>query len=160
MIARRSCCLASGMVLVLGGCAAPAQLPHAAPGEWNGRLSVRIDSEGVQPFFAAFELRGTAQTGNLTLFSPLGATLARLSWSPGEARLVAQGSERSFDSLAALTRNATGTELPVAALFRWLEGDAADEPGWEAELGQLARGKLRAVRSSPAPSVELRVVLD
>ncbi len=121
---------------------------------------MRVDSEPVQSFFAAFDLRGNAQAGELSLFSPLGSTLARMTWAPGDALLFWSGQQRRFGSIEALTREATGTELPIAGLFQWLTGNATQTDGWSADLSKLADGKLVAQRVQPAPAVEMRLILD
>ncbi len=91
----------------------------------------------------------------------MGTTAARLQWAPGVAVLVADGETRSFDSLNALALQATGTELPVEALFDWLRGRAADAPGWVADLTSINQGRVYAVREAGAlPRVELRLVLQ
>ena len=80
-----------GVVLLsawlLTACATPQRT--ALPGEtnWNGRLSVRVDSDPPQSFTAGFDLRGSPQTGELQLNSPLGNTLATVLWSPQGAEL-------------------------------------------------------------------------
>ena len=150
-------------LLVLSACALP---PHArnvdglTATQWSGRLALRVDSDQMQSFFAGFELKGTASTGELSLYSPLGGTIAQLVWSPGDARLRWEGKERSFDSLDALTRQATGTELPVASMFSWLAGDNVTAAGWQADLRELPNGRLVARRSAPLPAVEMRLVLE
>jgi outer membrane lipoprotein LolB len=149
--------------VALASCAAPdkSPAPGAAPAtSWSGRLSVRVEGDQTQSFFAAFELNGNASSGELRVFSPFGATLARLTWSAGSARLLAQGRDESFASIAELTRSVTGTELPVASLFRWLVGEGAAEGGWAADLSQLAQGKIDAHRLDPQPAVHLRLLLD
>lgn len=123
-------------------------------------MALRVDSDHAQSFSAGFELKGNAQNGELSLYSPLGATIARLVWSPGDARLRWDGKERSFDSLDALTRQATGTELPLASIFLWLAGENANAAGWQADLRGLSNGRLVARRSAPLPTVEMRLVLE
>ncbi len=148
---------------LLAGCASPprtASQPGQATTQWSGRLALRVDSDQVQSFSAAFELKGNAQTGQLSLYSPLGATVAQLVWAPGDARLRWDGKERGFDSLDALTRQATGTELPVASIFQWLAGENAENAGWQADLRDLSKGRLVARRSAPLPAVEMRLVLE
>lgn len=149
--------------LTLLACAAPGKspVPGAAPAtSWSGRLSVRVEGEQAQSFFAAFELSGNAVLGELRVFSPFGATLARLTWSADVARLVADGRDESFASIADLTRSVAGTELPVVNLFRWLAGDNAAEGGWSADLSQLAQGRIDAHRLDAGPPVHLRLLLD
>ena len=114
----------------------------------------------AQSFSAGFELTGNAQTGALLLFSPLGTTLAELSWTAQTATLQANGETRWFGSLAELLKQATGTEIPVASLFAWLAGDDAATPGWMADLSQHALGRVVARRSDPLPAVELRLVIE
>lgn len=128
--------------------------------QWSGRLALRVDSEPVQSFFAGFELRGNARSGELSLYTPLGSTLARMQWAPGLAQLTWNGQQRNFDSIGALTREATGTELPIASLFAWLSGQDSHAEGWSADLGQLRDGKLVAQRTEPQPSVTMRLILD
>ncbi len=123
-------------------------------------MALRVDSNQVQSFTAGFELKGNAQSGELSLYSPFGATLAQLAWTPGDARLRWEGKERSFDSLDALTRYATGTELPVASIFLWLAGENASAAGWQADLRELSGGRLVARRTVPPPPVEMRLVLE
>jgi outer membrane lipoprotein LolB len=83
-----------------------------------------------------------------------------LTWAPGSAVLQTAGQRREFPSLDALVASATGSPLPVAALFDWLKGMATPVPGWEPDLSQLADGRIRARRVDPPPVADLRVVLD
>jgi len=155
--------LATAPLLLLGACAQVPRVPAPTAGareHWSGRIALRIDSEPAQSFAAGFDLRGNAQRGELALYSPLGATLARLQWSVGTAELAWNGQRRSFDSIDALTRQAVGTELPIASLFNWLSGQDSHAEGWSADLGGLGEGKLVAQRTAPAPAVTLRLVLD
>lgn len=155
--------LVLGLVLGITACAQSPRVPVVLDGtrtQWNGRLALRIDSDPVQSFHAAFDLRGNARSGELSLFSPLGSTLARMRWAPGQAQLDWNGQQRNFDSIGALTREATGTELPIASLFEWLNGRDSQADGWTADLRALADGKLVADRSQPTPTVQMRLVLD
>jgi outer membrane lipoprotein LolB len=162
---RRSA-LAAGCagLLVLAGCASPAGKNAANPSSqnasWSGRLSLRVDSEPVQSFAALFELRGTAQDGELTLTSPIGSTLAKLRWAPGEALLQNGRDTRRYGSLDALIEAATGAAIPVGALFAWLAGREEPVPGWRPDLSQVAAGRLQAVREQPAPRADLRIVFE
>jgi len=145
----------------LAGCASPPRAP-AAPGEqaWSGRLALTIEGRQDQSFSAGFDLRGTAASGELTLRNPLGGVVAVLQWAPGRATLNNGGQVREFASLDALAEEATGTTLPVAALFDWLRGQATPVPGWSPDVSQLAEGRLRAQRSAPPPAADLRIALD
>lgn len=163
MILRRRCAgLALAAALVATGCAAPRppDLQPPSGGSWSGRLALQVEGDASQSFSAGFELRGAAEAGELTLLSPLGGALAALSWSPGAASLRSGGKEQSFPSLEALVAAATGAPLPVAALFDWLAGRNTPVPGWQADLSQLADGRVRARRTDPQPSADLRIALD
>ncbi len=123
-------------------------------------MSLRIDSDPVQTFAALFELRGNAQTGELTLTSPIGSTLAQLHWAPGEALLKNGGETRRYESVDALIVAATGAAIPVGALFAWLAGRDETVPGWRPDLSQVEAGRLQATRESPAPRADLRIVFE
>jgi len=118
-----------------------------------------VEAEPVQSFTATFELSGNAQTGALTLFTPLGTTAAALNWSPQSSTLRSNAESRQFASLGALMQQTLGAELPVAALFAWLAGDAMAAEGWQADLSQRASGRIGARRDAPLPVAELRLVL-
>lgn len=148
-------------VLVMSGCATVKNPSNGSGAQaWTGRMSLRIESEPEQTFSALFELRGTAETGELTLTSPIGSTLAALHWAPGEAVLNDGSRTRRFDSVDQLIQAATGAAIPVGALFGWLVGQDAQVSGWRAELGQLAQGRLQARREAPLPRADLRVVFE
>jgi outer membrane lipoprotein LolB len=143
------------------GCASPGGPPAEASGQaWSGRLSLRVDSEPVQTFSALFELRGVPQAGELILTSPIGNTLAQLHWAPGEALLKNGSQTRRFDSVDALIEAATGAVIPVGALFGWLAGREERVPGWRPDLSQVGAGRLQAVRESPQPRADLRIVFE
>ena len=127
---------------------------------WQGRLTLRIDSDPVQSISAGFELTGTPQTGELVLLSPLGSTLVNMAWTPHTATLRANGQVSQFDSLAELVQQATGTDLPVEALFLWLAGKPANQTDWQADLSGLPAGRLSARRLHPEPRIELRMALE
>ena len=127
---------------------------------WSGRLALQVEDNASQSFAAGFELRGRPDAGELKLYNPLGGTLAALAWAPGSATLRSGNQVRQFDSIDALVAAATGTVIPVASLFDWLSGNDTAVPGWEADLSQLAEGRLRARRVVPPPVADLRVALD
>ncbi|WP_137893259.1 lipoprotein insertase outer membrane protein LolB [Ramlibacter sp. 2FC] len=161
---RRRCVLA-GLALplaaaLLAGCAQPPRSAPPGPGVWSGRLALQIASEPPQSFAAGFELRGRADEGELLLTSPLGNTLALMSWSADSARLRQGTEERRYESLDALASEITGAPIPVRALFDWLEGHATVADGWQADLTRLAEGRLLARRAEPAPAAELRLLLE
>lgn len=164
---RRLCAaFAAAALLALAGCAQPARQLQAdaasttVAGHWSGRLALQVEDAQNQSFSAGFELLGTPQHGELLLFTPLGSTLARLVWTAGQATLQ-QGSDiKTSDSLPALVQELTGSALPIAALFDWLQGQATAAAGWEVDLSRMPQGRLLARRSDPQPPATLRVVLD
>ncbi len=154
------------LVVLLAGCAQPPQRKQAAGGAeshdhyWRGRLALRLETPEPTSFYAGFELMGHAQAGELVLTSPLGSTVAKLRWTPRVAQLQSNGRTRTFDSLDALATEATGTAIPITALFEWLEGRPASADGWQADLSQLDDSRLVARRVLPAPAAELRLILE
>jgi outer membrane lipoprotein LolB len=146
--------------LVLTGCATPSR--QAQPGEafWSGRMGLNIQSQPPQSLSAAFELQGSAERGELLLLSPIGSTLAQLRWSPQNAELSQGDRLWRSASLDDLTRQLTGTALPIAALFDWLGGQATSPAGWRVDLSQLPQGRIEAQRQSPEPAVLLKLLLE
>jgi outer membrane lipoprotein LolB len=122
--------LAALCALLLAACATPR--PPVPPGTqvWTGRLALTVEGQSGQSFSAGFELKGAPESGELSLFNPLGGTVAVLAWAPGSATLRSSGSTRQFDSLEALAQEATGAPIPIAALFDWLAGRATPVSGW------------------------------
>lgn len=154
-------------IIFIAGCAAPPRVNienGSSPSIFRGRLSVRLEADlprtQAQFFSAAFELIGTPQHGELSLYTPLGSTAATLSWTAQTATMRTGADVRRFDSLDALIQQALGTDLPVAALFAWLRGEPMNTAGWQADLGQFDDGRLTAHRTAPPPVAELRVILD
>ena len=134
--------------------------PIEATQEWSGRISLQVQSEPPQQLNASFGLQGSAHTGQLDVFSPFGTTLATLQWTPQEA-VFQQGDQRQrFESIAILTERLTGTSLPMAELFDWLNGKPTSVPGWQTDVSQITSGWLIATRTSPAPAVLLKIKLD
>ena len=157
------------LALVLSaGCASVTPRPEPAASSidaqatarWSGRLSLQIGSDPPQAFHAGFELRGSAQAGELNLLSPLGTILATARWQPGGAELLRPDSSQAYPDLASLTTELTGTAVPVAALFDWLHGEATEADGWSVDLSDAGTGRLRARRHQPLPDANLRLILD
>lgn len=142
------------------GCAQPAKPRNGEENFWSGRLALQVEDQASQSFSALFELRGSAQSGGLVLISPLGSRLAQLDWKDGHAQLATGANEiRTSDSLENLLQDVTGTRIPIAALFSWLQGAQATVPGWQADLTGVAEGRLIARRDDPAPKATLRIAL-
>ena len=167
MAARARLCSLLAAIIFIASCAykTPAigvndttnQLQNAF---WAGRISLQVQSEPVQAFFAGFELKGRADKGELTLISPLGSILGVMRWTPTQATLDQGGSIKCFASTDELLAQTTGAAVPVAALFDWLDGKNTAAPGWTADLSQQANGRITAQRADPAPQASLRIVLD
>jgi outer membrane lipoprotein LolB len=152
----------------LVGCAAPPKpVGTAEVPAWSGRLSIKIDASdqaAAQQTSAGFTLTGSAQAGQLDLFTPLGGKAAQVVWGAGFATLSDGKSEQRFPNLETALESVTGAKIPVSNLFDWLQGkqnkalEAAT--GWEADLTRLADGRIFAARLQPLPRIELRVVLE
>lgn len=160
------CLIASTLCLsVLTACTAPT--PVQAPTEsgthtWSGRLGLQIHDAAAQDssFSGSFHLRGNEQQGTLDIYSPLGSQIAKLQWKVGAAQLQ-QGQQIFYsESLRDLLAQSLGTELPVEALFLWLQGKAATAQGWQADLSRYADGRITAQRNNPTPPATLRVILQ
>ncbi len=164
-------------IFFIAGCACPKRISGHFDGDftpsqradfYHGRMALKFGNDAPpspsqippQSFSAAFELVGNAQTGTLEFYSPLGSTIAALSWTPVTAQMRSNGEIRSFDSLENLLKSATGASLPVASLFAWLAGENVAVDGWEVDLSQFPSGRLTSRRSYPLPTLELRLVLD
>jgi outer membrane lipoprotein LolB len=161
---RRFCawlCIAFA-TLLLAACATPTRTTGTfdAQNQWAGRLAIHVTGDTPQSLSADFELQGDAQTGSLLFLSPLGTAVARLDWAPGLAQLRQGGKTEQFASLNVLVLQATGTELPVAALFDWLHGTDTEAPGWRVDLQELPQGKLQAWRDDTTAPARLRILLE
>jgi outer membrane lipoprotein LolB len=157
---------------MLGGCATVA--PPRAADEIAGRIAIRVDATASAParsFSADFDLRGTADAGQLRLTGPLGATLADVRWSPAGASLTDASGSREAPTLDALAQALVGEPLPLAALTDWLRGrpwagapsvrtaDGFDQLGWHIGLAGQRDGLLTARRAGP-PAVDVRARLE
>lgn len=158
----RRTCLGLGVMglLALAGCATPRTPPADASAFWSGRLALQLQSTPPQNWSASFELQGSAEQGQMVLFSPIGTSLARLSWTPHTAVLEQGPNKTESSNLSSLSHRLTGTDLPIAALFDWLAGKTADAPGWQVDLSAHPQGRLTASRHTPAPEAVLRILLD
>lgn len=127
---------------------------------YTGRMSLAVQSEPVQSFSGSFELQGSPEQGVLSLFTPLGSTAAVLRWSPGLAQLQTGAKVQDYPSVDAMMERTTGAAVPLAALFAWLGGDQVAVPGWQADMSRYGEGRIAALRSDPAPPVQLRIALE
>lgn len=127
---------------------------------WTGRISLKVQTDPPQAFFAGFELKGRPDSGELSLINPLGSIVGVLRWSPLSAILESASGTKRSASVDELLEQVTGAAIPAAALFDWLAGTPTALSGWTADLSQRAEGRIVATRAAPAPPVELRIVLD
>jgi outer membrane lipoprotein LolB len=161
--------------------------PPPLPGHvWSGKLGVRSDAAPGQPprsMSGQFELSGNASSGQLVLTSPIGTTIARARWSdpvgvqgvPSTIELEADGGTTRYATLEEMMQRAIGDQLPLAAMFDWLDGrpwpaapvqrsadgGSFEQLGWHVDLSQLAGNRLiDAQRPQPAPVLHVRVKLD
>lgn len=148
------------VVAVLAGCATPQRSAPADVQSWTGRMALTVHGTPPQAFSAGFELKGEPASGELTLYTPLGGVLGVMAWAPGSATLRSNDGVRQFPSLDALSAEVIGAEIPVAALFDWLSGKPTAVQGWQADVSQVAAGRLRAQRQQPAPQADLRIAFD
>ena len=162
---RRSAALLVSLLFTtffIAGCASPPRATGQNDEKksfWAGRISLQVQSEPPQAFFAGFELKGNPTQGELTLNSPLGNSLAVLRWSPQEAVLDSGNQIQRFSTVDELIKKATGAAVPLPALFDWLGGKNTAADGWEADLSQQAEGRISASRTLPQPRSDLRIVL-
>jgi outer membrane lipoprotein LolB len=132
----------------------------AQDGPFTGRISLLVQSEPVQSFAGSFELSGTVEQGELRLYTPLGSTAAQMRWSPGNAQLQNGTTVQAYPSVDAMLERTTGAAVPITALFAWLRGQSISVPGWQADLSRQSEGRINAQRTSPAPTAQLRIVLE
>lgn len=154
---------------LLAGCAG-LQPPDGAEA-LSGRLSVRVEGDAQRSFNAVFDLVGSPEQGSLALSTPLGTQVAQADWSAGQVRLRSREGERVYPDLDALSEDALGERVPLAALFDWLRGrpwpGAASmanprgfvQLGWDVDLSRYGEGWVVAERSAP-PAVTVRARLD
>jgi outer membrane lipoprotein LolB len=150
-------------IFLVAACASPQRANGLKPIENNsyaGRISLTVQSEPVQSFTGGFELQGTAANGELSLFTPLGSTAAVMRWRDGLAELQSGGQTQQYPSVQAMLERTTGAAIPLEALFAWLRGEAVQAPGWLADVSRHAEGRISAQRSDPAPSAQLRIMLE
>ena len=130
-------------------------------GHWQGRLSLRVLQPQPEQFSANFELHGSAETGELSIISPLGTTLAVARWTPHNAQLLQGQKVQDYASMEALTQQLTGAALPLQALLAWLDTDGPPLPGWQLTSESPSTGRrVFARREAPLPALQLTLLLD
>ena len=130
-------------------------------GHWQGRLSLRVLEPNPEQFSANFELHGSAETGELVIYSPIGTTLAVARWTPQNAQLLQGQKVQDYVSMDALTKQLTGAAIPLQAMLAWLDSDGPELPGWQLNAENPAGGRrLYAKREAPLPALQLTLLLD
>lgn len=142
----------------------------------SGRLALQVEGDAQRSFTAGFELHGSPARGRLDLLGPLGTLQARADWHDGHATLQSGDERRVYASVGELGRDLLGEELPLEALFDWLDGrpwarvEALPRPDgagpgfvqldWLVDLARQEDGLLRLQHLWRVPVVTLRLKLD
>ncbi len=151
---------------LLGACSSPPPAPGTADAaqQWSGRMALHVapaTPDGpAHSVSASFHLQGSPAQGSLDVFTPLGTQVAALAWGKGWARLQQGQQERRSATLADLVRDSLGADVPIPALFAWLQGQPLQAAGWQVDLAQYARGRINAQRLHPAPQAQLKIILQ
>lgn len=90
----------------------------------GGRLSVRYQQNGQpQSLQGKFRWEQQGEQTDITLYSPLGQTIAFIAISPGLAVMAQAGGEkRQAPNVTQLTQEVLGWPMPVEGLRYWLQG--------------------------------------
>ncbi|MEF2269352.1 outer membrane lipoprotein LolB [Janthinobacterium sp. LS2A] len=105
--------------------------PYRDQVELTGRLNV-VYQKDDKPESATvnFNWQQTAQRTDVTLYSPVGSTLATIVVTPQQAVLTQSGkAPRSAPDVDALSAQLLGWSLPVSGLRDWLQGHAVGADG-------------------------------
>ena len=105
--------------------------PYRDQVELTGRLNV-VYQKDDKPESATvnFNWQQTAQRTDVTLYSPVGSTLATIAVTPQQAVLTQSGkAPRSAPDVDALSAQLLGWSLPVSGLRDWLQGHAVGADG-------------------------------
>ena len=123
----------------LGGCAASgagALSPNQVAAyrdsiAFDGRIAVNYQKNGApESITAPFTWRQSAQQIDVSLSSPTGQTMAKISITPSSATLIqTDGVPRTAANIDSLTRQTLGWALPVSGLREWLQGYAIGADG-------------------------------
>jgi outer membrane lipoprotein LolB len=155
----------------------------------GGRLSVRYQQNARdEAVHGSFTWAQHADNAIVTLFSPLGQTIAIIEITPTLSTLTQAGqAPRSADNVDALVAGTLGWPLPVSGLRDWLQGFAMDGDGrrfvasplpdtsnattrdgwrlhyaaWQGDAGQNRPKRIDLERSTAqAGDVAIRIVID
>ena len=92
--------------------------------EVGGRLSVRYQQNGKpQSLQGKFRWQQQGEQTDITLYSPLGQTIATIAITPGLAVMAqSDGEKKQAPNVTALTQEVLGWPMPVDGLRYWLQG--------------------------------------
>ena len=163
--------IAGIFVVFLTACTTPEQLKNTDETMYfAGRLSLteitenhNIAQQNTQSWTAHFELAGAPEQGQLMLYTPVGTTVAKVVWQSRRAQVeTSDGKVEYFNGLDELSHAYFQQNIPIAALFDWLQGKPTQQhiTGWEVDLSRAERGIIKAERRTPQPRVTLRAVVD
>ena len=87
-------------------------------------MSVRYHQDGKpQSLQGKFRWQQQGEQTDITLYSPLGQTIATIAITPGLAVMVqSDGEKRQAPNVTALTQEVLGWPMPVDGLRYWLQG--------------------------------------
>ncbi|NDV13265.1 lipoprotein insertase outer membrane protein LolB [Crenobacter caeni] len=114
--------------LMLGACATQVafrpqqELVADAPFALSGRLSVQVDGKGQ---LAQFDWTHAAGRDALSVNTPLGNTVARVTRDAAGVVLEADGKRWQAEDVETLTEQVLGWPLPLANLVWWVRGHRA-----------------------------------
>ena len=154
---RLGCAALLAAVFLLGACSTP---PRPISSGFSGRWALTVQSDPPSQYSAQFEWQGDARAGELWLTSPLGSTLARLSWNPSRSQLTQAGRVQTADTPEQLLRQLVDVDLPLATLHDWLQGRPTPLAGWQVDVSDQVSGRLVFTRLNPLPVAQLRIALD
>src|SRR5450830_527903 len=105
--------------------------PYRAQVELTGRLNVTYQkNDKPESATVNFNWQQTAQRTDVTLYSPVGSTLATIAVTPQQAVLTQSGkAPRSAPDVDTLSAQMLGWSLPVSGLRDWLQGYAVGADG-------------------------------
>ena len=105
----------------------------------SGKISVRYENENKpQQLPGSFEWEQRGQHLQITLFSPLGQTLAKITQDENRAILEQDGqAPRYAQNLDQLLQDSLGWALPVSGLRDWLQGFVRQADGKQQALSRI-----------------------
>ena len=139
-------------LLLLTACSALVPRPptHAATPaeaeqfELGGRINLRLANEA---FPGRVQWRHDSAIDELSFFSPIGTSVARMGQDPDGAWLItADGEEHLAKDLRELAFDVLGWDLPLDALPYWVRGLAW--PDASAEITRSADGRIQTLRQA------------